>query len=124
MDRKSIVTALVIVTGLGLVSYAFLANSSPYVDVQQAKQSKADNLHVAGEIVPGTLASGAGSASFTLKDEKGQTIRVAYSGSPVANLATATKVVAVGGMKGDSFQSHKLLVKCPSKYESEPKVGA
>jgi len=37
------------------------------------------------------------------------------------NMGEATKVVAIGGMKDGKFVSDQLLVKCPSKYESEKK---
>jgi len=38
-------------------------------------------------------------------------------------LSSATKVVAVGGMKDGAFHATKLLIKCPSKYESTQKAS-
>ncbi|MCW5936275.1 MAG: cytochrome c maturation protein CcmE [Fimbriimonadaceae bacterium] len=106
--------------GIGAVVYAFMTNASPYVTVAQAQVSQADNLHVAGEIVPGTLDVSATSQTvrFIVKDDEGKTLPVLYKGAPPANMASATRVVVIGGMKEGVFTSEKMLLKCPSKYES------
>lgn len=103
---------------------AFLANASPYVTVAQAKSSKADNLHLAGDIVPGSVDVNPlqRTARFMVKDLNGDSLLVVSDDVPT-NMGEATKVVAVGGMQGDHFQARKLLLKCPSKYESEEKPG-
>ncbi len=102
--------------------FAFLTNASPYVTVAQAKTSKADNLHLAGDIIPETLQVNAlkRTAQFMVKDLNGETMMIVSSDVPT-NMGEATKVVAVGGMNGEVFQARKLLLKCPSKYESETK---
>lgn len=120
MDSKGILVAGVSVMALSGAVFAFLTNASPYVTVAQAMQSKSDSLHVAGDILKPTLQvnSAARQCRFTLRDKAGQTLEVVSSDIP-ANMGDATQVVAVGGMDGDEFKAHKLLVKCPSKYESE-----
>jgi len=114
-------------TALGLTAmvYAFLANASPYVTVAQARQIAGDNLHLAGDIVSGTLRPNPheGVVRFTLRDEKGGLIPVVYTGIPPANMGSATQVVAVGGHREGRFEAHRLLVKCPSKYESKPSLA-
>ncbi len=107
--------------GLTAVVTAFLTNASPYVTVAQAATMSADNLHLAGDIVPGTVQVSPHSkrVTFTLKDAEGRTMPVLYRGAPPANMGSATKVVAVGGVKDGVFACEKLLLKCPSKYESE-----
>jgi cytochrome c-type biogenesis protein CcmE len=118
----ALLTAVVCILAIGGVIYAFLANSSPYVTVAQAKASQADNLHVAGDIVKETVRQDLSNRTlvFDIKDETGQ-VTVVYTGTPPQNMGEANKVVAQGGMKDGKFQSEKLLVKCPSKYESEKK---
>ncbi|HWA81994.1 MAG TPA: cytochrome c maturation protein CcmE [Fimbriimonadaceae bacterium] len=115
-------TAVVCLMALGGVVYAFMANSSPYVTVAQAKSSTADNLHVAGDIIKDTVHQDLANRTLTfdIKDETG-TVKVIYTGTPPQNMGEANKVVAEGGMKDGVFVSDKLLVKCPSKYESEKK---
>jgi len=115
-------TAVVCLTALGGVIYAFMTNSSPYVTVAQAKASTADNLHVAGDIIKPTVRQDLADHTliFDIKDSTG-IVTVVYTGTPPQNMGEANKVVAEGGMKDGKFLSDKLLVKCPSKYESEKK---
>jgi len=108
--------------GVTVMVTAFLTNASPYVDVAQARQEPGDNLHLAGDIVAGTLRPKPreGIVEFTLRDEKGAVMPVVYRGNPPGNMGTATKVVAIGGVNQDRFEANKLLLKCPSKYEAVP----
>lgn len=120
MNAKVVLILGVSIVALTGALFAFLSNASSYVNVTQAKQAKSDNLHLPGEIVPGTVEVKvlARECHFVLKDVEGHTIQVIASEIP-ANLAEATSVVAVGSVQNDVFHAHKLLVKCPSKYETE-----
>lgn len=122
MTPKSMLLVGVSAVALSGAVFAFLTNASPYVTVAQAKTSKADNLHLAGDIIPETLQVNAlkRTAQFMVKDLNGETMMIVSSDVPT-NMGEATKVVAVGGMNGEVFQARKLLLKCPSKYESETK---
>ncbi len=120
-NRGAIISAAIAVIAMVGVCYAFVTTASPYVTVEQARSTKGDNLHVPGDLIKGTVSTDvkAGVMNFELKDEAGSKVSVVYSGPPPANMGSATKVVAIGGMEGDKFHARKLLVKCPSKYESE-----
>lgn len=120
--KGAALTAIVCILALCGVVYAFMANSSPYVTVAQAKASTADNIHVAGDILKSTVHQDLANRtlSFDIKDSTG-IVTVVYTGTPPQNMGEANKVVAQGGMKDGKFVSEKLLVKCPSKYESEKK---
>jgi len=113
----------IVVAGLAvtIMAFAFLTNASPYVTVAQAKSSMGDDLHLAGEYDKASLTTDvrAREVRFTLIDEKGDRIPVVYSGAPISNMGEATKVVAVGRVDNGTFLAHRLLVKCPSKYEAE-----
>jgi cytochrome c-type biogenesis protein CcmE len=117
-----VITAVICVLALSGVLYAFMAYSSPYVTVAQARTSTADNLHVAGDIIKETVHQDLANhtLTFDIKDTTGK-VTVVYTGTPPQNMGEANKVVAQGGMKDGKFVSEKLLVKCPSKYESEKK---
>lgn len=118
---KIITTILAIMLGVGAMVYAFMNNASPYVTIQEAKMSKGDRMHLAGDILKETLKTDAANnlVRFQLRDSEGQTCQVVYHGPPPANMGEATQVVAVGQMKDGDFVSNKLLVKCPSRYESK-----
>ncbi len=126
MTLRSLVSLVVAGAGLAAVVFAFLVNASPYVTVSQAKTSHGNNLHLAGAIQRETLLSSSASRTvrFDLMDDDGGTMPVLYHGATPANLETATRVVAVGGMENGVFKAHDMLLKCPSKYEQKgPVIG-
>ena len=119
------ITVLVCLLAVGGMTYAFLANSSPYVTIAQARGMSSDRLHLAGDIIKPTVHTDVARhiLTFDLKDEKGDIVTVVYTGgAPPQNMGEATKVVAIGGMKDGKFVSNQLQVKCPSKYESQGKA--
>lgn len=124
MNAKSVLIAGVSVVALTGALFAFLANSSPYVTVAQAKTSQGDSLYLAGDIHKDTVQINPAQreCSFVIEDENGETIQVVATGVP-ANLGEATQAVAVGKVEGDVFKAHTLKLKCPSKYESEEGQG-
>jgi cytochrome c-type biogenesis protein CcmE len=123
MVKGPIVTAIVAGLAMAGVVGAFASNASPYVTIAQAKEGGGDSLHLAGEIVKGTLTTDmkTGKVRFTLRDKEGKTVPVEHTGARPASLEEAPKVVAVGAMHEGRFVSRELLVKCPSKYGEEDK---
>ena len=121
-----ILSVVLAVAAAVLIGFAFMNSASPYVSIKEAKLSAADDLHVAGNLDKGTLETDvrAGKVTFTLTDDAGDRLPVIYSGAPIANMGEATKIVAIGKYENGTFQAHKLLVKCPSKYEAELKDSA
>jgi cytochrome c-type biogenesis protein CcmE len=122
MKTGPLVTAIVAIAAFAAVIVEFSNNASPYVTVAQAKQLSGDELHVAGDIVKDSVHMDMirHKLTFDMKDTEGTLVHVVHVGDPPANLQEANKVVAIGGMQNGEFVSHKLLVKCPSKYESKP----
>lgn len=116
-------SALAVIACVGLTT-VFVNNASPYVTVQEVK-GRSQKVHVVGKIVPHTLKQNslAQEVSFELKDASG-TMPVRYIGPPQSNLATATQVVVIGTKKDGIFEANQMLVKCPSKYESQPATKA
>lgn len=120
--RWGLLIAVVVgVGGLAAMVTTFITGASPYVTVAEAKVVQGDSLHLAGEIIQGTLQANpsAGVVRFQIKDDNGDFATIVYNGPPPSNMNEATRVVAIGKMKGEEFHSRKLLLKCPSKYESE-----
>jgi len=60
---------------------------------------------------------------FRLRDEAGEIMPVQYRGVIPGNFDQATMIVAIGRYKGDHFEAEQLLVKCPSKYQTEAERG-
>lgn len=115
---------VLISTGVGLCAAiglmaVFINSASPYVTVAQAA-SHQQKVHVVGQIVKETLKPSVlqGEVLFTIKDDTGS-MPVKYVGPPQSNLEHATSVVVIGSVEKDVFLAKQMLVKCPSKYESE-----
>lgn len=119
MKVGTIATIVLTVVGLCAVVFAFVKNSSPYVTVAQARETTRGNVHLAGDIDRQSISMGRDGLTFSITDEEGSRATVVYRGLAPSSIEDATKVVAIGTMKGDTFEAEKLLLKCPSKYESE-----
>lgn len=100
---------------------SFVNSASPYMSIDEAKNAGGTKVHLVGEIVPNSIQTlpRERSVIFQLVDAKGARVTVRYRGNAPAALATATRVDAIGTMQGAEFHSEKLLLKCPSKYESK-----
>lgn len=123
--KGPVVTCVVALVAMVAVVWAFMSNANPYVTIAQAKTMQDDQLHLAGEIVPGSVHQSLRehALTFRIKDSEGAVIEVIHRGDQPANIGEAKKVVAIGGIQGDAFVSQQLLVKCPSKYEGDPKFS-
>jgi cytochrome c-type biogenesis protein CcmE len=113
--------ALAVTATVGLTT-VFVNNSSPYVTIGELGQ-EGQKVHVVGKIVPTTLKQNSLErvVQFQLKDETGA-MPVRYTGPPQSNLESATQVVVIGTKKEGTFEATQMLVKCPSKYESDTKA--
>jgi cytochrome c-type biogenesis protein CcmE len=122
----AIVTAVVAAGALSVGTYAFLANASPYVTAKEARTRPGVSCNVAGELVHESVRTdiAAGVIRFQLKDSNGELLPVVYKGAKPGNFDSAPKVSVLGVYEGDAFHAEKILVKCPSKYESEGKAYA
>lgn len=117
-----IASVVVGAAAMGVGSYAFLTSATPYVSASEAIQRPGESVHIVGVLVPETTRNDPrkGLLEFDMKDDEGTLIRVAFQGPKPANFDTAPKLSIVGAYEGSAFRADKILVKCPSKYESEP----
>ncbi len=121
MSRRMLWTIIGVAAIIGFVAFgagAFKSNLTPYVSFQQARATK-DAVQVAGKLIHGSDSFDQTSSQlvFTLRDDKGDTMKVAYKGLKPGNFNEAKEVVAIGRFRGGMLEAEKLLVKCPSKYQ-------
>jgi cytochrome c-type biogenesis protein CcmE len=121
MSRRTLWTIVGAAAIIGFVAFgagAFKSNLTPYVSFQQARATR-DAVQVAGKLVPGSDSFEAASSRlvFEIRDEHGDTMKVAYKGLKPGNFEEATQVVAIGRFHAGVLEAEKLLVKCPSKYQ-------
>jgi cytochrome c-type biogenesis protein CcmE len=121
MNRKKLlIGGLVIAVFLGFGMVSFKKSLTPYVSFAEARsagrtvQVKGYPNHQDARFDPDRKAF-----FFTMKDESGEPMNVVYKGPKPGNFEQAESVVCIGKWNGDVLQSEQILVKCPSKYESE-----
>jgi len=119
IKASHIVGAAVIVAALAFGAGAFQSSLTPYVSIAEAMTTDA-LVQVSGLVEPDTATYDAsGAFTFVLTDDKGNKLPVVYRRVKPANFDQAIGVVAVGRRKSGVFEASQLLVKCPSKYESQ-----
>lgn len=115
---------LVVVVGLGLAAISMVGGSVLYykTPTEIVAAHSAESVRLAGQLVKGSIATGAdGATVFQITDGK-TTVDVVYRGGATTALATASKpgtqMVAEGSLGVDGrFQSTNLMAKCPSKFQ-------
>ncbi len=120
MNRKILLGVLL----LGFVAYAgwsFADSVTPYVGIAEAQKSTG-NVQVKGLLAKNAPAPHMEGDVFvfTLQDEEtGETMLIHYHGSKPDQFDQAYHIVAIGKYQDTAFESDKLLIKCPSKYEKQ-----
>mgnify|MGYP000859907222 CR=1 FL=1 len=120
MNRKIILIALVLAF-VGYAGWSFMDSVTPYVGIKEAKASTS-SVQVKGLLAADAPAPHAEGKDFvfTLQDEEtGETLPVRYHGTKPDQFDEAHHIVAIGKAKDGVFEADKLLIKCPSKYESQ-----
>ena len=117
---------ILVVGAVSLGGYAFFASASPYVTAKQARSQPGVTCNVAGALLRESIHNdlAAGELRFAIKDADGETLPIVYKGSKPGNFDSAPRVSVLGVFHGDAFQAERILVKCPSKYESKGKSYA
>lgn len=100
---------------------SFKETLTPYVSYTQAREASRV-VQVAGALEKGSSSyeDARDFLYFTIQDPKThESLRVRYKGLKPANFEDAISIVAIGQYDEGSkeFEAHKLLVKCPSKYQ-------
>lgn len=118
MKAKYVIGIAVILGAAVFGATAFQGSVTPYVNFAEAKES-GDRCQIMGDIVHEKTLYETSSQMllFTIQDEQGSPIEVAYKGIMPGNFEQATSVVAKGRFDGQRFAAEELLVKCPSKYQ-------
>ena len=112
---------LLVLAFAGYAGWSFVDSVTPYVGVAAA-QKTAGNVQVKGVLDKTAEAPHMenGYFIFTIQDEDtGESMMVRYHGTKPDQFDEAHHIVAVGKFHDGAFQSDKLLIKCPSKYEQQ-----
>lgn len=116
------VVLLAVATVVGVTS--FKKTVTPYIAFSEARRASG-LVQVNGALADKNYVVNQDEQylEFRLKDEAGEVMPVQYRGVIPGNFDQATMIVAIGRYKGDHFEAEQLLVKCPSKYQTEAERG-
>jgi cytochrome c-type biogenesis protein CcmE len=121
MHKKYIIGGFIIIVFIGLAGVSFHSTLTPYVSIEEAKQT-GKRVQIAGQRMDnGQFDIHTNLFRFVLQDEKGETLKVSYNGPRPGNFNTASQVVCKGVYKDGVFWADEILVKCPSKYQEQGK---
>ena len=113
----SVLLVAAIVAVVGIFSLVREDGMTPYVDFDQARIAQR-GVQILGQIVHDEVRSDTTGLTFRIADTLGDTMLVVYSDKIPANFTSATSVVCIGRYQEGIFQAERILVKCPSKYDS------
>ncbi len=105
---------------IGYAGYFFADSVTPYVGIAQARAATR-SVQVKGLPDKSVAAHMEDDAFvFSIADEDtGETMLVRYKGIKPDTFDEAYHIVAIGKYADGTFNADKLLIKCPSKYESQ-----
>ncbi len=119
-DKQRIILGSVVIVFVIALAFSFQSNITPYKSVSQIVQKEeADNVQVNGTIVENSTKyyQNNNTRIFELTDGKSK-VTVVYTGV-ISNYQEGTPAVAIGDYSHGTIKADKILLKCPSKYESK-----
>jgi cytochrome c-type biogenesis protein CcmE len=125
MNVKLIVAILLLAIAAVFGVSSFKKSMTPYVSFGEAKKLNG-LVQVNGVLADKNyvMKKDEQFLEFHLKDSRGEVMTVEYRGTIPGNFDQATSIVAIGQYKNERFQADQLLVKCPSKYQTEAEQKA
>ena len=125
MNVKIIAAIVLLAAGIGLGVTSFRKSMTPYISFAEARQASG-MVQVNGTLADKNyvLKPQEQYLEFKLKDDHGEVMTVEYRGTVPGNFDQATSVVAIGHYDQGRFRADQLLVKCPSKYQTQAEKGS
>ncbi len=130
MKPAHIIGILVIAVAIGIIISA-AGDSSVYTTfgraTAMAKNGDADMVHVVGKLKKDAAGHAEGLVyqpqidpnhfEFTLVDTDSRVQKCVYNSPKPPDFDRSEQIVVIGAMQEDHFQTQKILLKCPSKYQ-------
>ena len=125
MKRTHILGIIIIALAIGAIM-STVADSSTYVSFSKAEARPDKEFHVVGKLDPTEEIrydpeQDANRFVFHMIDNENQSREVVFRGSKPQDFERSEQIVITGKMEGKTFEASKILMKCPSKYNSDGK---
>lgn len=120
MKKSHIIAILIIAVAIGAI-LTTVADSSTYVNFDEAIQNPGKEFHVVGKLEKDSALiynpqENANLFTFYMRDTLGIVKKVLYHGTKPQDFERSEQIVLIGKTKGEDFQASSILMKCPSKY--------
>ena len=104
---------------LGFTAEEWGSNTIGYATVQEANRSGKMSAIKGYWIKEKETEMKLNTFTFYMQDEAGETVKVLYRNGEPNNFEEATSIVVKGTYENGVIYAKDILVKCPSKYQSE-----
>ena len=120
MNVKAVIAVGLLAVAVAVGVTSFRKTVTPYISFAEARRSTG-LVQVNGQLADKNyvLEHDQQFLQFRLRDENGEVMPVHYHGVIPGNFDQATMIVAIGRYERDHFEAEELLVKCPSKYQTQ-----
>ncbi|MCE5315643.1 MAG: cytochrome c maturation protein CcmE [Armatimonadota bacterium] len=123
MNRKLYILGALLIAGFGYLGInEMMAARAPYVtSVAEVCSINGSAVQFIGRIEHSEtdFSERANELLFTMRDDKGETLKVRYKGVKPANFDSAEKAVVRGKYADGELRADHVLVKCPSRYRGK-----
>lgn len=122
MKKSSIIGIVIIAFAIAMIIGTY-ADSSTYSTFDEAKEKQTE-LYVVGYLnkdkeLHYEPTVDANHFSFYMKDNDSTECKVIFRGAKPQDIERSEQIVLTGKMVGSDFHASKILMKCPSKYNTD-----
>jgi len=125
--KKIQIVLLVLIAAAIAVLISFLKGSPTYDTVEIAKSKPGKSVSLIAKLDKTQPVDydykNPNYLSFTVIDSLGGKVKVVYHNPKPDNLEHSERLVLKGAIRDDHFECKEILMKCPSKYKDEIKMG-
>jgi len=128
MKKSAIVGLVFLAVAIGVI-VSSISDSSSYADLKEAKANMGTEFHVVGNLdktqpIVYDPTVNPNLTVFSMVDNNGDKSMVYLNKSKPQDFERSENLVLIGKYREDAFYATDVLMKCPSKYEEENKIGA
>jgi cytochrome c-type biogenesis protein CcmE len=115
----SFVALAAVLVYLGFTAKEWGTNTIGYANFEEAQRTGKLSYIKGSWVKDKEVSSTLHAFIFYMQDEKGNVVKVKYGNGKPNNFEQATSVVVQGKFENGEFIAKDMLVKCPSKYQSD-----
>jgi len=121
--KSHIVLIVLLAVAVGII-ISTLSDVSSYATFRQAAANPEQQFHIIGNLntekpIELSMLSQERYFSFYMTDSNNEEQKVIFYGEKPQDIEKTEQIVIIGSMKEDVFLASNILLKCPSKYDTE-----